>query len=129
MNEVRVCPSRGANEAREQSWEQQSQPWPPAQIAEHAVAVGDPVVPILLRPDHFDADSSLANVLDRVCDEPTGSIAGMARVRRRQDGDAHQLSTRKTAYPSEPSVSCVSRGALQAAQNDGSGDTCRKSCM
>jgi len=93
------------------------------------VAVGDAVVPELLRPDDFDVNSAGSNVLDGVGDEPAGRVAGKAWVGRGQDRDARHLSTRKTAYPSEPSVSCLRRGVLHAAQKAGSADTCRKSSM
>jgi hypothetical protein len=36
-------------------------------------------------------------VFDCIRNEAAGGITRKARVRRRQDGDAHQLSTRKTA--------------------------------
>jgi hypothetical protein len=97
VQEISVDTARSADETRKQSWDEQHEPGPPPQVPEHAVAVGDPVVPVLLGADDLDLDAAAANVVDGVRDEPTRGVSCGARVRRRQDGDAHQLSTRKTA--------------------------------
>ena len=99
MGVQQVCVDRpgSAHEARKQRRDEQAEPGPPAQVAEHTVAVRDPVVPKLLRPDHLDVDPAGANVFDRVGDETACCVTRIARVRRRQDRDPHQVLDTKTA--------------------------------
>jgi hypothetical protein len=97
VQEIGVDTPRSADEAREQCRDEQPEPRSPPQVPEHAVAIGDPVVAVLLGPDDLDVDPAQANVLDRIRDKPSRCVARRARVRRRQHGNAHQLSTRKTA--------------------------------
>jgi hypothetical protein len=97
MQEVGVDTARSAHETVEQRWNEERQPRAAPQVPEHAVAVGDPVVAVLLGPYDLHVETSRANVIDRVRDEPTRRVTRMARVGRGQHGDAHQLSTRKTA--------------------------------
>ena len=94
---IGVDTERSADEARKQCGDEQREPGSPPQVPDHAVAVRDPVVAVLLGPDNLDLDATRTNVVDRVGNEPTRSVAHRARIRRRQHGDAHQFSTRKTA--------------------------------
>ena len=80
VQEVRFDGTGGAHEARKQRRDEQTEPGPAAQVAEHTVAVRDPVVPKLLRPDHLHVDAARANVFDRVGDETAGCITRIARV-------------------------------------------------
>jgi len=61
----------------------------PAQIADDARAVGDPVVRDGGRRDDLDLDSALADVVDGVGDEPAGRVPGRPRIRAREDCDLH----------------------------------------
>jgi hypothetical protein len=97
MQQIGVGAARGTDEAGEQRGNEQGQPGPPPQIPQHPVAVRDPEVAELLRPDDLDVDAPRANVVDRVRDETPCGVTGGARIRRRQHCNAHQLSTRKTA--------------------------------
>jgi hypothetical protein len=97
VQEIGIDTAGGADEALKQSRDEQREPGSPPQVPEHAVAVRDPVVAVLLGPDNLDLDATRTNVVDRVRDEPTRSVTRRARIRRRQHGDAHQFSTRKTA--------------------------------
>src|SRR6185312_2031871 len=106
-----------------------AEPGAAAQVPDDSMAVRQPEAAELLGPDDLDVDATAAHVLDRVRDETAGRVGWAAWVRRREDGDAHQRSTRNTAYPCAPFDSWVSRGCLHAAQYDGSGETCRKSRM
>jgi hypothetical protein len=51
----------------------------------------------LLGTDDVDVDAASAHVLDRVGDETPDDVAREARIRRREDGDLHELSMRNTA--------------------------------
>jgi hypothetical protein len=96
MEQIRFDTPRCANEAREQRWNEQGQPRPAAQVADDAMPVGEPVGMELLRPHHVHFDAPCAHVLDRVGDEATGHVMWVPRVRRREDADLHDFSTRKT---------------------------------
>ena len=80
VHEVSVDPARRANEAEEQRRREQPEPGPPAQIAEHPVAVRDAVMPKLLRADDLDVDATGTNALDGVRDETPGCVPVEARV-------------------------------------------------
>src|SRR5206468_1004314 len=71
VHEVSVDPARCANEAEEQRRHEQPEPGPPAQIAEHPVAVCDAVMPTLLRADDLDVDATGTKTrnLDRLSHE------------------------------------------------------------
>ena len=116
-------------EAGQQRRDEKSQPGPLPQVADDPMTVGDAVVLELLRTDDLDVYAAGADVFDRVRNEASGGVARKAWIGGRQDGDPHQVPTRKTAYPSEPSVSCFRWGCLQAAQYDGSPETCRNCSM
>ena len=75
MQKIGVDTARRAYEAGEQCRDEQRQPRPTPQIPEHAVAVRDPVVPVLLRPDDLNVDTARANVLYRVREEPSRRVA------------------------------------------------------
>ena len=68
------------------------------------------------RTDHLHLHASSAHVVDGVGHEASDDVTWVARIRGREHCDLHELSIRNTAYPSEPSVSCVRCGNLQAAQ-------------
>ena len=99
VQEVRFDSTGGAHEARKQRRDEQAEPGPAAQVAEHTVAVRDPVVPKLLRPDHLHVDAARANVFDRVGDETACCVTRIARVRRRQHRDAHYGAARSSVTP------------------------------
>ena len=75
VQKVRVDTARRAYETGEQCRDEQRQPGPTPEIPDHAVAVRDPVVPVLLRPDDLDVDTARAKVLDRVREEPSRRVA------------------------------------------------------
>jgi hypothetical protein len=89
VQEISVDSARSAGETRKQSWDEQHEPGPPPQVSEHAVAVRDPVVPVLLGPNDLDVDAARTNVVDRIRHEPTRSVTRKAGVRRRQYSDPH----------------------------------------
>ena len=47
---------------------------PPPQVPEHAVAVCDPVVPVLLGTNDLDLDAARTNVVDGVRNEPSRRV-------------------------------------------------------
>ena len=91
MDDVRV--PRGAarrpGERDEQRGHEQAEPGPPAEVADHAVAVGDPEVPERERRHDLDLDALRTEVLDGVGDEPPDDVLRRARVRRREHDDLH----------------------------------------
>ena len=91
MDDVRV--PRGAarrpRERDEQRGHEQAEPGPPAEVADHAVAVGDPEVPERERRDDLDLDALRTEVLDGVGDEPPDDVLRRARVGRREHDDLH----------------------------------------
>ena len=97
VQQVRVDAAGRTHEAREQSWNAQSEPRPTSEVAEHAVAEGQTKAAKLLRPHDLDVDAATPHVLDGVGDEPARGVAGIPRVRRGQHSDPHQLWIRKTA--------------------------------
>jgi hypothetical protein len=97
MEEIGLDAARGAHEAGEQGGNEQTEPRPPAKVAEHAVAEGEPEAAELFRPDDLDVDTASSYVLDGVRDETADDVTGIPGVRRREHRDAHQLWMRKTA--------------------------------
>ncbi len=66
-----------------------------AEVVGDPVAVGDPEVAKRLRGDDGHLDTCLAQMLDRVRDEPPGEVTRLARIRRRQDADLHVAESRR----------------------------------
>jgi len=98
VQEICVGTPRRTDKAREQRRSEQRKPRTSTDVPDHPVPVREAVATELLRPDDLDVDPPAPHVLDRVGDEAADGVAGKARIRRREDGDAHQpLCTLKTA--------------------------------
>lgn len=80
MQKIRVDTARRAYETGEQRRDEQRPPGPTPQVPDHAVAVRDSVVPVLLRPDDLDVDTARAKVLHRVREEPSRDVTRMTWV-------------------------------------------------
>ena len=90
VHEVGVArrPPRGAREGGEHRRQEQRLRRARAQVADDAGAVGDPEVAEPGRRDDLDLDPPRAQRLHGVADEVPGRVAGVARVRGGEDGDA-----------------------------------------
>ena len=76
---------------REQEERQQSQePRPSANVPWDPMPVREPEVRERRGRDDLDLGAGFAQVLHRVAHEGAGDVVRLARVRRRQDEDAHQ---------------------------------------
>ena len=75
MQKIRVDTARRPYETGEQCRDEQREPGPTPQIPDHAVAVRDPVVPVLLWSDDLDVDTASAKVLHRVREKSSRRVA------------------------------------------------------
>ena len=92
VDEIGAAPQRRAARAYEtrKNGTQQREPRPPSDVPRDPVPVREPEVPERRRRDDVDLDACFAQVLDRVAHEDSGDVVRRARVRRREDEDAHQ---------------------------------------
>ncbi len=82
-------PPRGARVCDEERRQREREPRPRPEVLDDPVAERDPEVPEVRRRDDVDLDARGSEPLDRVRDEHARDVARRARIRRRQDADAH----------------------------------------
>ena len=83
-------PAGRARVRDEEERQQQREPGLPTDVPRDPVPVREPEVPERRRRDDVDLDAGLTQVLDGVAHEHAGHVVGRARVRGREDEDAHQ---------------------------------------
>ena len=92
MDEIRTPPgpARCARIREQEERQEHREPGASADVPGDPVAVREAEVPERRRRDDLDVDSRGAEVLDSVPNEDPGHVVGRARVRGREDEDAHQ---------------------------------------
>ena len=96
VHEVRVARrrSRSARKRSQHGRNEERKPRACAEIGDDPRPVRNSEVTEPIRRDDVYVDSALAQALDRVAEKRRGVVAGIARVRRRQDGDLHAEPSR-----------------------------------